>query len=189
MIKAVIFDCFGVLAGDGWLPYKAELFGEDTPEYLQATLLNNDTDIGKMSHDEFLAEIAKLAHKDLAEVKARVEKHPTNNQLFEFIRDELKPHYKIGLLSNASDNWLDELFAPWQVGLFDQIVLSCDVGYVKPDPRIYQAMLEKLDCLAEECLFIDDRITFCQGAEAVGIRALQYQSNEQTMNDIVKFTT
>ena len=31
MIKAIIFDCFGVLAGDSWLPYKYELFDEDSP--------------------------------------------------------------------------------------------------------------------------------------------------------------
>jgi len=77
------------------------------------------------------------------------------------------------LVSNCADTTrplLDEL------GIFplvDVAVLSCEVGSMKPYPDIYVTALEELGVAAVDAVFIDDQPTFCVGAEAVGVRAIQ----------------
>ena len=53
---------------------------------------------------------------------------------------------------------------------FDAIILSFEVGILKPDPGIYEAALSSLgDIPPEEALFVDDQPAFCDGATAVGL--------------------
>ena len=49
-------------------------------------------------------------------------------------------------------------------GLFDGGIASCEVHINKPDPRIYQALLDKYQLKASECVFIDDRRENVQAA-------------------------
>lgn len=77
------------------------------------------------------------------------------------------------LVSNCADGTrglLDELGI---VPLVDAVVLSCEVGSVKPYPEIYVTALEELGVAAVDAVFIDDQPTFCVGAEAVGVRPVQ----------------
>lgn len=53
-------------------------------------------------------------------------------------------------------------------GLFDGGVASCEVKVNKPDPRIYQALLDKYRLRADECIFIDDRAENLLPASALG---------------------
>ena len=53
-------------------------------------------------------------------------------------------------------------------GLFDGGVASCEVKINKPDPRIYQALLDKYHLRADECIFIDDRAENLVAASALG---------------------
>jgi putative hydrolase of the HAD superfamily len=64
--------------------------------------------------------------------------------------------YTLGLISNCSPEvpllWGRTPFA----GLFDVPVFSCAVGYRKPDPRIYEIALERLQKKPRECIFVAD---------------------------------
>jgi 2-haloacid dehalogenase len=84
-------------------------------------------------------------------------------------------------------NWSAETFPRARAkydffDLFDGIVLSGDVGLVKPDPQIYQIMLRKIGRPAEECLFIDDSLTNIQQAQTMGFITIHFQSPEQLEN-------
>ena len=59
----------------------------------------------------------------------------------------------------------------WQ--LLDAPVLSCDLGVLKPDPRIYQAALFRLNVQPEEAAFVDDVPSKLQGAHDLGIFCVQ----------------
>src|SRR5690348_2888052 len=61
MIKAIVFDCFGVLTSDGWLPFKKKYFGHDSALTEEATSLNKQVDAGLISYDDFVPAVAKLA--------------------------------------------------------------------------------------------------------------------------------
>lgn len=55
----------------------------------------------------------------------------------------------------------------------DAIVLSYEIGSMKPSSGIYLAGLEALDAAAHEAVFVDDNPDFIAGAEAVGIASLR----------------
>jgi 2-haloacid dehalogenase len=63
--------------------------------------------------------------------------------------------------------------------LFDDFVLSGEVGHVKPEPEIFHIMLEKIGKPAEECLFIDDALTNINQAQKMGFAAIHFRSPEQ----------
>lgn len=173
MIKAIIFDCFGVLTNDGWKEIREEYC--TTPEKSQEA---HDIDIaannGGMSYDDFIARIVQLTGLSTSEINGRIDTRRNNEQLFIYIRDTLKPKYSIGLLSNAADNWLRGMFEPWQVQLFDAVTLSYAVGAVKPQPEIYYSALSKLGVESAEAIFVDDVERYCEGARAVGMKAVLY---------------
>lgn len=179
MIKAIIFDCFGVLCNDGWLPLKRQYFGHDQALFEQAGDLNRQVDAGLADYQVFLQTIADLAGISPAEVRRRIEANPPNQELFDYITSELKPNYKLGLLSNAGANWLDDLFSQTQIDLFDAVALSYETGVTKPQPEAYRIIARRLEVAPEDCLFIDDQPAFCEAAEAVGMTALAYHSVEK----------
>jgi len=80
---------------------------------------------------------------------------------------------KIAIVSNCTENTRAMLVATGVDDLADELVLSCEVGSMKPYPEIYVTALEELGVAAVDAVFIDDQPTFCVGAEAVGIRPIQ----------------
>ena len=59
--------------------------------------------------------------------------------------------------------------------LFDAVVISCEVGLTKPDPRIFRLCLERLGLSAAAALFVDDRADNVEGAAGVGLQTLQFE--------------
>ena len=57
---------------------------------------------------------------------------------------------------------------------FRGIVISADLGLLKPDKKIYQHLLKTYDLNAEESLFIDDLQKNVEGAKAVGMDSFQF---------------
>ena len=72
------------------------------------------------------------------------------------------------LRSNAG--WLND---------FDDNVFSGELGVVKPDARIYEACLQGLNAIPEQTLFIDDVSVNVEGARALGINAIKFDSVNQ----------
>jgi 2-haloacid dehalogenase len=81
-------------------------------------------------------------------------------------------------------NWSAETFNRFRhqhefFNWFDAIVVSGEVCLVKPDPRIYELFLAKIDRAAEACVFIDDSAANIAQADRVGMTAIQFQSPHQ----------
>lgn len=181
MIKAVIFDCFGVLTTDGWKQIREEFFADDEDRNRRCSDMDKAVNAGVSDYDEFLEEISDMSGLPVTEVRQRMNGSAPNKRLFDFIHDELEGKVKIGMLSNAAANWLDELFEPWQVKLFDEVVLSYEVGTVKPDPAIYQMIVNRLGVLPEEAIFVDDSERYCVAAQDLGIAAVYHQNTNETI--------
>lgn len=184
MIRAIVFDCFGVLTSDGWLPFKKRHFGHDPNLTQQATDLNKQVDSGLADYQDFLHKVAKLANVPFRLAREAIEGNVANEQLFEYIGQELKPEYKIGMLSNAGANWLNDLFTPEQVDLFDATALSYETGVVKPDPGSYQAIVDRLGVEPQECVFVDDQEKYITGAKEFGMYAVWYHHFDQFKTDL-----
>jgi HAD superfamily hydrolase (TIGR01509 family) len=186
MIKAIIFDCFGVLAVDGWLPFKTEHFSDQPERLREVTLLNRQTDAGLLPYDEFIRSVAAMAGVAPDDFRAQIEQTVVNTELLEYIAAELKPAYQIGMLSNVAGHWLERKFTPAQRKMFDVVSLSSQTGFVKPDPRAYEAVLTELGLGAGEALFVDDREGNCSAAREVGMQALLYHDFVQFKHDLTE---
>ncbi len=135
MIKAIIFDCYGVLVEESWNAFKVSHFQENEVKFKESERAMNISNEGKISYQQFLSMVGELAGISTGEVEAELRQNAPNHRLFELIAT-LKETYKIGLLSNVASNFLDQLFTPEHLSMFDEIALSCDLGLIKPDPKI-----------------------------------------------------
>lgn len=68
-----------------------------------------------------------------------------------------------------------------KLSVFDQVTLSYEVHSVKPEPAIYEHCLEGIGTPPEQTLFLDDRIANVQGAELLGIRAIQFLDRDDVL--------
>jgi 2-haloacid dehalogenase len=81
-------------------------------------------------------------------------------------------------------NWSAETFPMMRrkhefFDLLDDMVISGDVGHVKPEPEIFQILLEKIGRPAQECLFIDDAPANVQQAQRLGFATVLFQSPKE----------
>jgi epoxide hydrolase-like predicted phosphatase len=97
----------------------------------------------------------------------------------------LRERYSLGLLSNANDDLRVMLIERWQIAdLFDDMIISAEVGLLKPDRRIYELAVHRLGVQPDEAVFIDDMPVNIEGARIAGLPAIQYLNNQQVLEDL-----
>ena len=96
------------------------------------------------------------------------------HRTLDLIRRLKKMGYHVYFLSNISEDALDFLRHKEFWTLFEGGIASCDVKINKPDPRIYQALLEDYHLKPSETIFIDDRTENVHAAYNLGITAIHY---------------
>lgn len=175
MIRALIFDCFGVVVSRTWPAFCERHFRGDDVRWYVASDLNRARDAGFLSEQEYYGELAMLAGIEPQQVRAELHDGIVVNEALMHVIESYKPTHKISMLSNvAGRQRLEEIFRPEQLAVFDELILSGDIGIVKPEPRIYELAAERLGMLPEECAFIDDSESHVIGARAVGMTAELY---------------
>lgn len=186
MIKTIIFDCFGVLVTEAWDPFCRKHFRNQPQKLKSAHELGRKLNIGEINYEQFLKSAAELAGIKVQDAREFIDDNQPNAELFRYIRSHLKAKYKIGMLSNAGDNWLEELFSSNDLELFDDIVLSYKHGLTKPSSDIYLLAAARLEVKPAECVFIDDLEKHVNGARATGMKAVLYQDFEQMKQELEK---
>jgi putative hydrolase of the HAD superfamily len=138
------------------------------------------TNLGKISEDEFRqAIIDRIGIKPQAYDLAVRESEQPNYELLEYIKT-LRSKYKTAVLSNANVGVLDRKINPkWLNDCFDELIVSAEVGFMKPSPEIYKLTAKKLVVDLDECVFIDDKTVYCDGATALGMKAIWYRDFPQ----------
>ncbi|MEK4912861.1 HAD family hydrolase [Bacillus sp. FSL E2-8887] len=88
--------------------------------------------------------------------------------------NHIKRHFKVGIITNGSTQ--RQKAKIMNTGLneyFDTIIISEEVGFSKPDKRIFELALNKLNVQSEDVLFVGDDlekdIAGCQNANIKGI--------------------
>jgi HAD superfamily hydrolase (TIGR01509 family) len=179
MIRGIIFDCFGVLHLDVSSAYFANF------PHLREELhdLNIRADHGFIGREDYLLEAARIIGKSAEEVQHGIATENTlNKPLVNYIKTTLKSQYKIGMLSNVGRGWINDFFSEHELhDLFDEVILSSEEGIIKPNPLIFERTAERLGLLPQECVMIDDRAENCRGAEAVGMKAIDFEENGQVL--------
>jgi epoxide hydrolase-like predicted phosphatase len=68
--------------------------------------------------------------------------------------------------------------------LFDEVVISGEVGLNKPHAEIYELAAERVGVPPVECVFVDDLRENCEGAERVGMTAVLHRGDERTVPEL-----
>ena len=112
-----------------------------------------------------------------------------NSELIEYGR-RLRPRYRTGIVSNSFVGAREREQAAYGFeDLVEEIVYSHEVGFSKPDPRIYALICARLNVPPEEMVFVDDSDVCVAGARDAGIHAVRYQSSAQAIAEIEKLLT
>jgi 2-haloacid dehalogenase len=80
---------------------------------------------------------------------------------------------------HALTNWSAETF-PFAcerfafLDWFESILVSADVGLIKPDPRIFELLLDRIGRTPGECIYIDDSARNVAAAAALGFDAIAF---------------
>jgi putative hydrolase of the HAD superfamily len=105
-----------------------------------------------------------------------------NPTMIELMRELKGSGYRMAMLTNNVQEW-EPLWRPMLPvdEIFETVVDSGFVGCRKPESKIYEITLDRLGLPAESCLFVDDVLVNCEGAEKAGMAAVHFQDNEQAI--------
>ncbi len=183
MIKAIIFDCFGVVLTDTFDAAYRSLGGDPDKDRKKIKEILWLSDKGQVRSATMFAEHLGVAESSwLTAVSSGRE---INQELLDYIQKSLRPQYKVGMLSNVGKGRLPEIFGGGFLDqYFDQIVASGDVGFAKPEARAYEIAAEGLEVRLDECVFTDDRQEYIEGAQSVGMHTILFKDTEQFMREL-----
>lgn len=118
-------------------------------------------------------------------------------ELFNPIREnieilkELKENgYKVYALSNFMKEAFEYVYSKFESDifyLFDGMVISYTVNFIKPEKEIYQILLQRYNLVPIECIFIDDVEKCILGAKKLGIQTILYNFNSDLKSELQKF--
>jgi epoxide hydrolase-like predicted phosphatase len=200
VIRAVISDFGGVLTTPlihSFVAYQRES-GIELADLgkAMATVMEQDggrhplfeLEKGNMTEEEFTRRLGDALGKPLDSMRATYfdNLHP-NEPMIELMRDLRGGGLRMALLTNNVREWepLWRAKLPDVDEIFEVIVDSAFVGMRKPEPEIYTLTLERLGGMrAEECLFVDDVEVNCDAARELGMAAVQFVDNEQTIAEV-----
>jgi len=182
MIKAIIFDCFGVLLQrDGHDYYKTS---KDAETQHKIDDLERLADLGGITEADFNQQVADLVGTTAEKVAAETTSYQRNKELLDYAKS-LRETYKVSILTNVSKETLLRFFTTDELqNMFDDVVISSEVGLVKPDPEIFALAARRLALRPEECIFIDDTAINCLAAAQSGIQSVAYLGNKHTIKTI-----
>lgn len=189
MIKAIIFDCFGVVVGKGvWRIY--ELAGGDLradEQFLEDVI--NKMALGEYTSEQFHVALAARIGMTLHDWKQFYLNHDAANEETLSYIDELHGSYKTAMLSNSASGVVKAKLNDKEISVFDEVIISADVGLKKPDPRIFELTAKKLGVMPEECVFTDDHEEYLAGALAIGMKTILYTGFEEFKRELEKVLT
>lgn len=193
--QAVIFDLYGTLLylAKETKPY-AKLFADLD--------LHSDSELKSARHialTENFDRLADLAERikpngqfssiDFISYQQEVEEERNLATVYPETRDVLEKlgdrKLKLGLISNLASPYCKPFF---DLGLdiyFDEVLFSCDIGLTKPDPRIYQIMMDRLNINPGQALMNGDKVhADVDGPKAIGMRAVHLDRSRGSVNSI-----
>jgi putative hydrolase of the HAD superfamily len=110
--------------------------------------------------------------------------HP-NVAMIDLVREVKRNGYRAALLTNNVKEWEPLWRSMLPVDeLFETVVDSGFVGCRKPDPRIYEITLSRIELPPEACVFVDDMEINCQAAEELGMKAIHFRETAQVKAEL-----
>lgn len=192
MYKLILFDLGGVLFTNGtkkFISVISERYNLPIEKVREAV----DGELGtkyresQITRDEFWKQLVSdlLLTEDIDKLEdewiSYYELIPKTKEII----SELSKKYEVYYLSDNVKERVNKLDLRFDfLKLFDGGVFSHEVGVRKPNPKIYEFVLNKAGVNAAEAIFIDDKETALVPAKEMGIKAILFENPEKLEEDL-----
>lgn len=197
-IKGFLFDLGNViipfsnyLAIHEVKPYSKKTVKEIYDIFLESAVVNKFSE-GKLTPEDFFEKI-----KDILEISIDFKfiyfKKIWNNIFSEDIRmtkliKKISKNYKIGIISNINKLHYEYIRNKFKIFKeVDEIILSYKVGCQKPDKKIYEFAINKMNINAGNLIYIDDRLELIKAGEKIGFKCIHYTSFDNFFEKLLDY--
>ena len=192
-IKAIIFDLGGVVIDLDFSNFYNKIISQSpinkpqTPIMLEFFRQSDIYHQGKMTNVEFyqlacdLLQVCALDQVDFYNAFNSIISG-FNHQVVELIKKiRDKNEFKLIALSNINSSHWDYLLSKnWGfIEHFDELLLSHEIHLIKPQPKIFELVIQKASCKPEEIVFIDDGLNNIRSAQDFGIIGIKFTTFEE----------
>ena len=189
-IRAIFFDFGGVIMRTEYQSPRqklAERFNMDYDEIDKAVFGSDSArraSLGEITEEKHWAEIAKRFKQPASEMQAFRDMFfggdVIDRSLVETIRS-LRGNFHTGLISNAWSGLRDFITKENVIDVFETVVISAEVGVVKPSAGIYELALKQANVKADEAVFVDDMPVNIEACEKVGMRGILFNDPQESL--------
>lgn len=188
----VFFDWGGVIANDPGDEFLSDLIKSVGASDVQIQEIF-DTYMkrfmrGQLSEAEYWQELRTkyglVIHDSISDEFKKRRGLVANDDILALAKDLKADGLNIAILSNVIEPTYNVIKQAGYYKLFDDVIASCKVGYVKPENEIYEIALKRSNVTASESIFIDDKQYCLDPAEIMGFKTILAQSPEQIIRDV-----
>jgi putative hydrolase of the HAD superfamily len=192
-LRAIFFDLGGVIVRTEYqaprerLAERLNMTYEDISKIVFEAETSRKASLGEISVKEHWLAVTRKLRLPASEAESiRTEFFAgdvIDRDLLDFIRS-LRPQYKIGVISNAWGDLRDYVVKHQFDDAFDTLIISAEIGIMKPQPEVYQLALKQAQVEANEAAFIDDTPRNVEAANALGMHGIVFRDPAQVKENL-----
>lgn len=175
---AILFDFFGIFCPDISLAWFKKTAGYPN-KLAEFHTICSQSDAGELSRGAFYEKVAALAGVSADQAKQSIKAELRPNESLAALLPGLKKRFKLAVISNTGDEWITAIMNQYKLTpFFDEIIISSQVGYVKPQKEIFDLAGERLGVSLLNCIFVDDREANVEPAKQYGMDCILFTDTE-----------
>jgi len=192
-IRAVFFDFGGVIMRTEFQAprqYLAERFRMDYDDIDKAVFGSESArraSLGEISEEAHWLEVLKRLRQPASELESFKAEFFGGDIIDRTLLDyicSLRGNVHTGLISNAWSGLREFMAKEQAIDAFDTIVISAEVGEIKPSAKIYDVALKQAKVRASEAVFVDDMPANIEGSEKAGMKGILFRDLQQTLEQL-----
>ena len=183
--KILLIDMYGVIMKESkgyFIPYTFQRF--EASEYERLTKAFKEEKCfskaqkGELSNENFLQYLGY--HNPKETMEDYLKNYLTLDEQFPAFAQANSKQMDFCLLSNDVLEWNDFLMEYHGMNIyFKEKIVSGAVHFRKPDKKIFQCALEKLQCVPQDCIFVDNSVKNLKTAEEMGMQTILFNRDEE----------
>lgn len=194
-IRAVFFDYGGVIQRTEFQAPRQQLAERFNMDYddIDKLVFGGESaqraSVGEIGEDVHWSQVLKRLKQPASELQTIKDEFfggdVVDHEMVEFIRS-LRGRFHVGLISNAWDGMRPHLERTGLIELFETVIISAEVGVMKPEARIYHLALEQAQVKAGEAVFVDDMPANIAACESIGMKGVLFKEPRVAMEALKK---
>jgi FMN phosphatase YigB (HAD superfamily) len=181
-INWIIFDAMGVIFKE------SNLLTQNLIPFIQ-TIKNIDeekikdlyykTTVGELTSFTFWTSLGLKEYFPEIEFDFLYNNYTLDSEFLD-VYPKFRKNYSLGLFSNHIKEWINFLTSRFDLNnMFDQIISSGEAGVRKPNKKIFELLLNRIQAEAQECIFVDDQLKNLTRASQLGFYTIRFIKNTE----------